>query len=124
MLEWAPFLTILQQVYSSYPQECNVLMDTALSLIGVAFTFIVLPAGDLLLGQDTLGPEAVSFVMADSAQHPRVRKRTCSCGCTQSGVPALCCGTPAVFTRLFSAEQQSFVVRGPGMRFRHQLMLL
>ncbi|KAK9804012.1 hypothetical protein WJX73_001214 [Symbiochloris irregularis] len=60
MLEWAPFLTILQQVYSSYPQECNVVMDTALSLIGAAFTFIVLPAGDLLLGQDTLGPEVES----------------------------------------------------------------
>ena len=61
MLEWAPMLRILQQVYADHPQACNILLDTALSLIGAAFTFIVLPAGDLLLGEDTYGPEEVGI---------------------------------------------------------------
>ena len=56
IMEWVPMLRILQQVYGDYPYECNVIMDTALSLIGALFVFVVLPAGDLLLGQDTHGP--------------------------------------------------------------------
>ena len=52
-------LRILQQVYGDHPYECNVVMDTSLSLIGALYTFVVLPAGDFLLGQDTCGPAEV-----------------------------------------------------------------
>lgn len=81
-MEWVPMMRILQQVYSDHPYECNALVDTALSLIGALFTFVVLPAGDLLLGQDTHGPaEVCMWLLCASCSDSSDGNQGCStCG--------------------------------------------
>ena len=43
--------------YGAHPGFCNVILDTLFSLLTAIFTFIVLPAGDFIIGQEP--PEAV-----------------------------------------------------------------
>lgn len=63
-------LRIFQQVYNDYPNECNIIMDTSLSLIGALWTFVGLPIGDLLLGQDTFGRAEVRLIISTPAHNP------------------------------------------------------
>ena len=44
--------------YGHHPGFCNMLINTAFSLAAALFVFVILPAGDLILGEEP--PEAVS----------------------------------------------------------------
>lgn len=44
--------------YGHHPGFCNMVINTAFSLAAALFVFIILPAGDFILGEEP--PEAVS----------------------------------------------------------------
>ena len=54
---WLPVTQLLTSFYGSNPGFCNMILDTAFSLIAAIFAFIIIPAGDFLIGQEP--PEAV-----------------------------------------------------------------
>lgn len=57
---WLPVTQLLTGFYGSNPGFCNMILDTAFSLIAAIFAFIILPAGDFLIGQEP--PEAVRSI--------------------------------------------------------------
>ena len=57
VLELVPATQLVVGLYAAHPAFCNVILDTIFSLLTAIFTFIVLPAGDFIIGQEP--PEAV-----------------------------------------------------------------
>ena len=57
MLLWAPVTQLVSSFYGLHPAFCNMILDTAFSLLAAIFAFIILPAGDFIVGQEP--PEAV-----------------------------------------------------------------
>ena len=65
VLTWLPVMQLVTSFYASNPGFCNMILDTAFSLIAAIFAFIILPAGDFIVGQEP--PEAVR---QRSGHHP------------------------------------------------------
>lgn len=58
VLALIPVSQFLGSLYGAHPGLCNVLIDTVFSLAAALFAFVILPAGDFIIGQEP--PEAVS----------------------------------------------------------------
>ncbi len=58
VLAWIPVSQFLGSLYAAHSIFCNMLIDTAFSLAAALFAFVILPAGDLIIGQEP--PEVVS----------------------------------------------------------------
>lgn len=65
VLAWIPVSQFLGCLYAAHPIFCNMLIDTAFSLAAALFAFVILPAGDLIIGQEP--PEAVSNLLLSLA---------------------------------------------------------
>jgi hypothetical protein len=57
VLAWLPVTQLIAGFYGANPGFCHMILDTAFSLAAAIFSFILLPAGDFLIGQEP--PEAV-----------------------------------------------------------------
>lgn len=57
-LAWIPVSHFLGSLYAAQPGFCNMLIDTVFSLAAALFAFVILPAGDFIIGQEP--PEAVN----------------------------------------------------------------
>jgi len=60
--EALPPAALLGRAFAAYPRAGAAVLDAACALAGVAFAFVVMPAGDVLLGRDLQG--SVSSVRA------------------------------------------------------------
>ncbi|BDA50515.1 Alkane 1-monooxygenase 2 [Coccomyxa sp. Obi] len=56
VLAWIPVSQFLGGLYAAHPSICNMLIDTVFSLAAALFAFVILPAGDLIIGEEP--PEA------------------------------------------------------------------
>ena len=61
VLAWLPATQLIASFYAANPGFCHMILDTAFSLAAAIFSFILLPAGDFLIGQEP--PEAVRFFL-------------------------------------------------------------
>ena len=58
VLAMIPISQYVAGFYGHHPGFCNMLINTTFSLAAALFVFVILPAGDLILGEEP--PEAVS----------------------------------------------------------------
>lgn len=58
VLATLPISSYVAGFYAHHPGFCSMLLNTAFSLAAALFVFIILPAGDFVLGEEP--PEAVS----------------------------------------------------------------
>jgi hypothetical protein len=58
VLSLIPVSHFLASLYAAQPALCNMLLDAVFSLAAALFAFVILPAGDFIIGQEP--PEAVS----------------------------------------------------------------
>lgn len=56
--EALPPAALLGRAFAAYPRAGAAVLDAACALAGVAFAFVVMPAGDVLLGRDLQGSAA------------------------------------------------------------------
>ena len=52
MAEALPPAQLVARMFAAYPASGAALLDAVCALAGVAFGFVVMPAGDLLMGRD------------------------------------------------------------------------
>ena len=92
VLAWIPVSQFVASLYVAHPGFCNVLLDTAFSLAAALFAFVILPAGDFIIGQEP--PEAVRNIIQ-----------------TLSNVGSA--GQPLQFASFQSAQGKAFAPQSP-----------
>ena len=61
MAEALPPAQLVARLFAAYPVTGAALLDAMCALAGVAFGFVVMPAGDLLMGRDLQVSAGLSF---------------------------------------------------------------